>query len=236
MRLLYDNYLKDSSLTASSENSLYPVENIVHKFLEKKYRSLLYLASITVVFPEDREVDTIALAYTNVTTATYTALTASRATLQTGNLEFDNDTNITYIEPVTCRSIVFDFQATGSVQVGGMSAGVSKEYTIVQANPQLPMNSRGNMEQTNGGQVLGRNYKSLRSWVVAITDMTNELRLFTEQVIYSSGLVNPVYVDLYENNHGEEPPMHAIIDNIGNSRRDTKSGTYTMGLAFQEAR
>ena len=37
MRALYNNYVKDSTVTATSENASYPLENLTHVFLESKF-------------------------------------------------------------------------------------------------------------------------------------------------------------------------------------------------------
>lgn len=66
MKILYDNYLDDSTVVATSENSAYPVENLTHKFLEKKYMATANNTTITVTFPEDRTVSMLAYGFNNV--------------------------------------------------------------------------------------------------------------------------------------------------------------------------
>lgn len=66
MKILWDNYLKDSTITTDFEDSQYPISNVYHKFLEKVYKPGNLSATITITFPTNRTVSAIALGFTNV--------------------------------------------------------------------------------------------------------------------------------------------------------------------------
>jgi hypothetical protein len=66
MKILWDNYLSDSTVTASSENGLYQVSNLTDIFLERKFMAEANQSLITVEFPEDREVSMIAYGFQNL--------------------------------------------------------------------------------------------------------------------------------------------------------------------------
>jgi hypothetical protein len=69
MKILWDNYLSDSTVTASSENSLYQSSNLTDIFLERKFMAEANQALITVEFPEDRDVSMIAYGFQNLEVA-----------------------------------------------------------------------------------------------------------------------------------------------------------------------
>lgn len=66
MKILWDNYLKDSTITADYEDTQYPLSNLYHKFLEKVYKPGNLSATITIEMPENRTISAIALGFTNL--------------------------------------------------------------------------------------------------------------------------------------------------------------------------
>ena len=129
MKILWNNYLSDSTVTATSEDSLYPVSSLYRKFLDKKFQAIGSLTTVTVLFPEDRTVSMLAYGFNNVTTsentivltkgaadtivltkgsadsivltlsASYVLKDSSGSTLLTGVLEVGDDVNINYLDP-----------------------------------------------------------------------------------------------------------------------------------------
>lgn len=141
MKLLWDNYLIGSTITASSEDTQFPTENLVHKFLEMKYQALASSTTLTITMPEDKTVSMIAYGFNNVigsggvirltkgaddviqltkgaediinlsVTASYELRSSSNTLLLSGTLETDGDVNINYMTPTECRKIVIKIAA-----------------------------------------------------------------------------------------------------------------------------
>ncbi len=66
MKILWNNYLKDSTITADYEDTQYPLSNLYHKFLEKVYKPGNLSATITIEMPENRIISAIALGFSNL--------------------------------------------------------------------------------------------------------------------------------------------------------------------------
>lgn len=143
MRILYKNYLEDSTLSATSEDSLYPVENLTHKFLEKKFQAEGNLSTVTVLFPEDRTVNMIAYGFNNLETSADTIkltkgasdtikltkgasdtikLTISAqwelkdsggSSVASGVIAVGQDVNVIYPGSITARSLEITFATSG---------------------------------------------------------------------------------------------------------------------------
>jgi len=139
MKLLWNNYLEDSTVTASNQDENYPVSNLTHKFLEKKFQSLGSQSKITITMPETRIVSMIAYGFNNVITSesilavtknaskiyavTKSATTILSVTLEskyvlkntlgsivgTGTLETGGDINVNYFSPTECKTIEITF-------------------------------------------------------------------------------------------------------------------------------
>ncbi len=269
MKILYDNYLDDATITTDSEESLYPVSNVTHRFLEKVYKPATRSATVTIDLGSYKTVSCIAIGYTsviNIDTDTtvlsqsatdivqldqsatdiyrlridegidYELRNASGTALQSGSLEIENDTNMTYITPTSCRYIVLTITSLTDVYIGGIGAGDPLEYEYTDADPSLSTTARGTTSRTTGGQVLGRNYKPLREWSVSVTEMSNDKRKETEDMVYHSGVVGTVYADLYNYAHDVEPPMYGIITSYGSFGRSTYTRDYSMSFTIEEAR
>jgi len=265
MKILWDNYLDDSTITATSENSLYPVSNLTDKFLERKFQAVGTSSVVTVTFPEDRTVSMIAYGYNNVTTSDtirlsktatdtirlsktavdtvrlsipsdYTLKNSGGSVISTGQLSIGNDVNITYLTPTVCRSIVFSFSAQSTMYVGGVAVGDPIEYDYIQVNPQLIASLRGDFQKTTGGQLVGRKTRLLREWRVTFPNLTNQERMDTMEMLRAVGNFKPVFADIELYGDAEE----AIYGNFENGdvsfRRDSTAKTYSTGLTLQEAR
>lgn len=66
MKILWDNLLTGATITASSEDNSYPVENLYHRFLEKKFMAVSASTLVTVLFQKDKDVSMIAYGFNNV--------------------------------------------------------------------------------------------------------------------------------------------------------------------------
>jgi len=139
MKLLWNNYLEDSTVTASNQDENYPVSNLTHKFLEKKFQSLGSQSKITITMPETRTVSMIAYGFNNATSAQDTIVVTKDApdtlvvtknavdivvisveafielknsvgtTVYTAQLETGGDINVNYFTPVDCKTVEISF-------------------------------------------------------------------------------------------------------------------------------
>ena len=54
MKILFDNILEDSTLSATNESLNYPVANLGHPFLEKRFQSTTTTSTITADWTTDQ--------------------------------------------------------------------------------------------------------------------------------------------------------------------------------------
>lgn len=144
MKLLWNNYLEDSTVTASSEDASYPASNLTHKFLEKKFQALGSQSTVTITMPETRTVSMIAYGFNNTTTAqdvivitkdaadtfviTKDAADTVVITVQaffelknsvgtvvySGQLETGADINVNHFTPTECKTIEISFASSNA--------------------------------------------------------------------------------------------------------------------------
>ena len=66
MKILWDNYLEDATVTATSEDDLFPIENLTDIFLELRYQAEANQTELTIEFEENKTVSMIAFGYHNI--------------------------------------------------------------------------------------------------------------------------------------------------------------------------
>ena len=142
MKLLWNNYLDDSTVTATNENTNYPASNLNHRFLEKKFQAIGDSSTVTILMPETRTVSMIAYGFNNIESsqntivitkdapdtivvtkdaediivisieAFYTLKNASGSIVGSGTINVNGDVNITYFSPVECKTIEIKFASS----------------------------------------------------------------------------------------------------------------------------
>lgn len=265
MKILWNNYLEDSTVTASDNDSLYPVSNLTDTFLLRKFQPGTSSTTVTVLFPEDRTVSMIAYGYNNVESATeeliitkgaleeliitkgateeyiitleaqYRLKDSGGSTLYTGVLDVGSDTNVSYPTSTVCRSVEIDFAAGTTLYVGGLSIGDPFAYEGIQISPNINLIPRVRREVTEGGQLVAQKNKALKTWRVTLPTFNNAKRLEISTMIESVGYDKCFYVDLLEDSDNIDP-MYCSFTDIGRIRAGQDMDEYTMGITFEEKR
>jgi len=267
MKILWENYLEDSTVTSTSEDSLYPVENLYHRFLEKKYMSVGSTGRIIVEFPEDRTVSMIAYGFTNVRTSSgdgYKIVQGASDTLKivdgsseilsislqsrfelqdnAGNVLYSSllnvggDINVNYVPPTVCRRVVIDVSASEEVYIGGLAIGDPLYLKYIGNRPDLVQGIRSAYTKTVGGQVIGRNVRSLKSWNITLPIITNDKRQEMEEMFYEKGNINTFFASLYDENEGLEKPIFCHFTSGGSFSRITHNNKFSTSFTISEAR
>ena len=63
MRVLYENYLDNATLSATNENPAYPVENIIDFYLEKPFKSIGNSSVITCNLDTVKTINSVGYGY-----------------------------------------------------------------------------------------------------------------------------------------------------------------------------
>jgi len=194
------------------------------------------LRVISTEFFIDKVVSSISIGFTNADSATYEVYDSADVLITSGILSVSDYVNTLYIPAVTCRKVLIILTSMDVLYLGGLFIGDPLIFQYHQVNPDLDKDPRGNIDKTNGGQVLGRNYKALRKTSCRVISLSESKRKEIMQMIETVGVVGTVYFDLYENNHDVEKPMYATLDSYGGLSRESKTGLYTMNIKAEEAR
>lgn len=266
MRLLIDNYLDDSTVTTTSENTSYPVVNLNDRFLEKRFQATGSQAAITVEFTEDRAVSMIAIGFNNLTssddvyvldktatdtlvldkTATdtriiqastyYQLLNSSDVVVQTGELELNNDILTTYFTSITCRKVVLVFSSESTEIMHVGGVGIGDPLKIDYIDINPKMSIAPRVMQT-----VTDGGQSISKYKRDLENWSVKIRGLTnskrkELVAAVRATRKPIFVDFYPLNHNEYRPFYADVRTWGGFQRDSENGLYDSEISVEERR
>lgn len=236
MRIGWNNYLADSTVTSDSEDSQFPVSNLWSRFLEKRYQSVLNGSVITVEFQENRTVSAIAVAFTNATGVAYEIFDNLGASLDSGVVWLEERTNIKYITPVMARRVEITLSSDDVLYVGGIFVGDPLTISKILSNPLFGDIPRGTTSKSAFGQPLGRKFQGLRQLTVTAALLTAAEKEELKTMIRQIGYALPVYVDVYEGDQEEEPSLFGTFLSVDNFQKNSRQGYYNLPMIIQESR
>lgn len=195
MILAYDNLLKTATLSATSEDANYPLENLYHTWKRKIFKSVtdVLTTTITADFDGDETVDSFFINYHNCTAIEVRLYDVSDTLLDTWTVT--NDREHTTVSSV--RSVQIELTAPVTIYAGSIFVGSSLQYEK-QADQDLPLNSTDVQTFSSDYQVAGREGSVIRSGSITIPMLSATERAELEDAYYECGLVTPFFLDLWE--------------------------------------
>lgn len=234
MRILYNNELENATISATNEDSSYPVENITHRFLEKIFKPT-GPSVVTIEFNMDTALSCIAVGFQNAATGTYTLKDSVGSTVLTGSLALTYETDMTYFTETTCRSLELSFTGT-DYYIGGVSAGVPIEIDYWNVNPRQDKPNLDSITRLRGGQTTGYRSASYLRYRATVGDLPEATKREMFDMIDVVGNWKPHYFDMYEDAHEYGRPIHCIFLGDNQYVRDSLAMDWSTTLVYEETR
>lgn len=237
MKILFDNLLRNATISATNEDESYPVSRVTDRYLEYRFKSITMTTVVTASWTTDQTVSCIALGYHNLSSGTYVLKNSGGTSVGSGSLEVDYDTDMTYFTAVsTVRSIELTLTSASVLYVGGLGCGVPFSQDFHNQNPRIDFVNNDNLTFLNGGQSLGTKTKNRWVYNATLNDLTqSDLETFTNGLVLV-GKNFPVYFDLFNGDHTLGRPIHGVLRIRGRFNRDTTSGRYSIRVVCEESR
>jgi len=241
MRILFSNLLSTATLSAGGTSVNYPLANLQHVFLKRKFQQLIASVSdanaLTLTWASDQTIDTILVGYTNGKTFTLKLYNTADTLLST--VSFTDTTYgsvFTAISGVRKAKLLIDDNSGDSpmtVYLGGLGIGLSYQMPDPDAewDPGMVDNSFG--EVTIDGQVSAQYIEPLRTLKYAFEVYEKEDFDEIYSLVAGAGRLTPVWVAPFENALTFEKPIYATCDFEPGQR---KPRSYPFTLTLQEAR
>lgn len=225
MRILFDNYLADSTLSALYASLNYPVTNLQDNVLRRRYQCARDQDIITITFSDIMNVDCFFYAYTNATylqlrlyrdyeTLLYT-LTINDPVEDCGAHFFTLVQNVEYAE--------LEIHGGEGVYLGGI--GIGEAETL--PDPEYSWKDTSQDNSASSENVYGSTWTDyveplrIHSWIIRNVE-TDDANYYIG--LYKlTGIGKPLFIDPFENNHDFMEPLYAkftaSIDKQKNGRR-----------------
>ena len=239
MKIINDNKLHGATYSATNESLNYPVSNLDHQFLAKRFQATDDNSVIDVTFTACT-IDAIAHGLTNAnsgTAALYTGTVGSYTLQETVTLDLTTDPCVSYpsiaIDNIT--RIVFTLSTTDDyLRLGGVAAG--EAYDIEYPYSQIDRGYQDNSvwTQVPAGQSLSNYQRPLKS--IPLTFDASSMTIANEliELYLDIGIGTPFFADFFQGYRDLMQPLYCCFSSPPS---DTGSGRdRTITFNFQECK
>jgi hypothetical protein len=210
MRISYDNLLKTSTLTASYENANYPVENIYHRWQRKTFKATDVSTHISAILDDVTTITSIGIDYHNLVTCRVILYDYADAVIEDIANIIEGNCSFIYGTWVDVARVAFICTSITTVEIGTIFIGQSL-YFPIQANQDIPLRSSDVLSVSSDRQTSGRKGSVTRAGTITVPLLTSTQRKSIEEVFYEMGLIEPFFIDLWDDSHSDFEPIYGTF-------------------------
>jgi hypothetical protein len=231
MRILFDNLIFTSSVSADDVNANYPVTNLQAAHLTKIYKSTTTGAEVTITFQTVQTVNCCYIGFTNASAATVALYNASDTLIKTVTLDTSRGGK-TFTAALLVKYAIVTLAASDVLYVG--TIGIGNNYTMPDPDNNIVAKpvDRTSRDFSNGGQL----YANYRDVVQQIDATFSQLLSGTYNEIFAlfAARRHSLWIDIYEENTGIIKPLYCDMTTNGDPSQSWKK--YQMKFTFIEVR
>jgi hypothetical protein len=209
MRISYDNLLKTATLTATNENANYPIENVYHRWQRKTFKATT-TSVITAVLDDITAITSVIIDYHNLTSCSVAFYDYADALIDTWTMDCSFNTSAHYGTVTDVAKVVLTCESIVDIEIGTIFIGDSL-YFPIQANQDIPLKSSDVVSVSSDRQTSGRKGSVTRAGTITIPLLTSVERKSIEEVFYEMGLIEPFFIDLWDNSHTDFEPVYGTF-------------------------
>ena len=208
MRILFNNLLYNSTLSADTVNANYPLSNLKSDHLKKIYQATTTSAVITITIGAASQVNSCYIGFTNATSAVLALYNSSDVLLRTVSLNvsrgggiFTTTQNVSYAKLTLAGS--------NTIYLG--TIGIGYAYKMPDPNNDIVLKPIDNSdrEYSTDGQLYINRADILHQ--IDATYSFESIDTYNEIIALWEDLQHPAWVDPYEENTGSINPMFCDI-------------------------
>ena len=209
MRISYDNLLKTATISATNENANYPIENVFHRWQRKTFKATTTTV-ITAVLDDITDITSVVLDYHNLTSCTVSFYNYADALIDTWAMDMTYNTPTHYGTVIDVAKVVLTCESIVDIEIGTIFIGDSL-YFPIQANQDIPLRSSDVLSVSSDRQTSGRKGSVTRAGTITIPLLTSTERKSIEEVFYEMGLIEPFFIDLWDDSHSDFEPIYGTF-------------------------
>ena len=209
MRISYYNLLKTATLTATNENANYPVGNVYHRWQRKTFKATT-TSVITAILDDITAITSVILDYHNLTSCSVAFYDYADALIDTWAMDVSYNCSAQYGTVADVAKVVLTCESIADIEIGTIFIGDSL-YFPIQASQDLPLKSSDVVSVSSDRQTSGRKGSVTRAGTITIPLLTSAERKSIEEVFYEMGLIEPFFIDLWDNSHADFEPVYGTF-------------------------
>ncbi len=212
MRVLFDNLVVPATLTTDEPNESYPVTNLAHPFLRRKYQSVASPAIITVTFAGDSTVDCLFYGWHNLTSLIMRLYNSGDALLDTITVASpESGVGSEFFTAVPAVAYA-EVEIAGTVPyLGGLGIGEYYELPRPIGDFSEGLDDRGVVVASTSGQAQQLYVEPLKTRNYTLQEMTRATRAEVAALMLTAGIGRPLWLDAFYLDHDYESPMYCRI-------------------------
>lgn len=235
MKVLFNNLVKDATITALSENANYPAENLASQFLKLKYKSTGINDTITVTFDDSVSASCFFYSYTNASSMTVKLYSSSSVLLDTITVDCTYSSGAEYFTQynnVRWFTIEAACPATEDLYIGGIALGLATDFPYPNGTFAKQISDNSSSDSSTDGQTSNQYIEPLTGYVLQFegVERTTYHTLFELFKQVGSG---HIWIDIAEDNHLVYQPLYCTTKLIESPSREE---TISFKVTFLEAR
>ena len=208
MRISYDNLLKTATITATNENANYPVGNVFHRWQRKTFKATTTTV-ITAVLDDITAITSVIIDYHNLTSCSVAFYDYADALIDTWAMDCSFNTSAKYGTVADVAKVVFTCESFVDIEIGTIFVGDS--YTSPSKQSRHTLKSSDVVSVSSDRQTSGRKGSVTRAGTITIPLLTSTERKSLETVFYEMGLIEPFFIDLWDNSHTDFEPVYGTF-------------------------
>jgi hypothetical protein len=237
MKILFDNVLLAATLAAGSASANYPVENLVHRFLKKRYQhTAAVFDTVTITLDSSTDINYFFAGYSNASQIVVRLYSSAPALLKTDTITSigDDTKSIKYDQTYSVKTIEIDVYGGVGGYLGGVGAGVIEDFKNPLSPWEEPYQDNTKINSSDEGQTTRNKRRPLKLYSWVFKDLTRSECNEKREIYLNNSIGAIVWLDPFEDGGDFMQPLYAIIEN---PPLDTKNGRrYDQQWSFREAR
>lgn len=237
MRILFNNEVKNATITALTPNSNYSAPNLQSQFLRLKYKSLGISDTITVQFADNISANSFFYGYSNAVSMTIKIYSNASVLLETVAVDCTHDNGSAFFtrhDNVRYFTIEATSIATEDLYIGGIGFGISIDFPKPTATFDISLIDKAGKSNSGEGQTSYRYIEPIKKYDLSF-EKVKRIPTFHDIVeLFRDVGSGHIWIDITEQDHSVYKPMYCTTELY--DKPNSEMHLVSFSINFTEAR
>lgn len=222
MKILFDNKMKEATITALAPNANYPASNVGHVFAKVKYKGVGFSDTITCEFPDDISASSFWYTYSNASDMEVRLYSSASVLLDTITVDCSYDSGsefFTQVDGVRWIEIDLSCGVSEDVYLGSVAFGIAHDIPYPLSNFDKQLEDRSGKTVSSDGQTSYHYIKPLRAYELSFSKVKRNSVFHAIVDLFETVGSGHIWADITEENHSVYQPLYCTTDGLNNVAR-----------------